>query len=219
MARLDELRTLLAARFPERARASAGVVSTACAALDEAMGGGLPLGRVSEWVAAAPSSGTQLALWQLVGALRAQNQRLALVDAADVFAPEELPEGCLDHLVWVRCRGIESALGAADLLLHDGNFRLVVLDVREVALRSLQAVAVTLWYRLQRTVEETGTAFLACTPRPLVPSAAVRLSFASPSLSLGARLRPSTALLAELAPERVRGRLADEAQPRLARTA
>ncbi|WP_404420436.1 hypothetical protein [Nibricoccus sp. IMCC34717] len=217
--RVTALRSLLASRFPERARTSAGVVSTACAALDDAMGGGLPLGRVSEWVAAAPSSGTQLALWQLVCALRAQNQRLALVDAAEVFAPEELPEGCREHLVWVRCRGIEPALGAADLLLHDGNFRLVVLDVREVATRSLQAVAATLWYRLQRTVEETGTAFLACTPVPLVPSAAVRLSFHSPSLPLGARLQPSADLLAGLAPERVRGRNADAAPERLARTA
>ncbi|MDX2187955.1 MAG: hypothetical protein SFV32_13555 [Opitutaceae bacterium] len=216
MSQLDSLRALLAARFPERTRTPAGVISSGAEALDEAMGGGLPLGRVSEWVASAPSSGTQLSLCHLIAHLRRQNERVALVDAADALAPEEFTECQCEHLVWVRGNGLETSLAAADLLLHDGNFRLVVLDVRDLPAKPLQAMAPTLWYRLQRTAEETGTALLACTPHALVPSAALRLVFPAARLTLADRLRPSAELLRALTPQCARARHASPAPLRLA---
>lgn len=217
MSQLASLRALIATRFPERNRAFAGVLSTGSEALDEAMGGGLPLGCVSEWVAAAPSSGTQLALTEVICSMREKALRLALVDAADTFAPEELPEICREHVVWVRACGLEAALAAADLLLHDGNLRLVILDVRETPARALQAMAQTLWYRLQRTVEDVGAVLLACTPHPLVPSAAVRISFNARPTDLAERLVPSSTLIAGLSPERLRVRAAAQPASRLAR--
>lgn len=207
---IQDLRALLSARFPERKRGLEGVVSTGLANLDEALGGGVPLGRLTEWVAGRPGCGTQLALLSLLLACRQACLRVALIDPAECFAPEAMPQEAHQHLVWVRGGDLAAALGAADLLLHDGNLRLVVLDVRGVSDKQLRRWPATGWYRLQRAAEETGAALLCCTPGVTVPSAAVRLEFSEPVLGLADRLRPSSEVARRLAPVRARSVAAPE---------
>ena len=145
---IADLRQLLAARFPEKTEKPAGLVPTGVRAIDEALGGGLPAGRLTELVAAAPGCGGQLVLAQLLATTRAARQRVALIDGADAFAPEAVSPDTLRHLVWVRCRTLDQTLGVADLLVRDGNYAAVVLDLCGCPERALRRTPATLWHRL-----------------------------------------------------------------------
>ena len=134
---------MLAARFPHAAGKPAGGVPTGVAALDEALGGGLPIGRLTELVVEIPGCGGQSVLAQLLRTTRAARQRVALVDAADSFAPEAFSADALRHLVWVRCANLEQTLAAADLLVRDANYAVVVLDLGGCAERVLRRTPAT----------------------------------------------------------------------------
>jgi hypothetical protein len=199
-ATLAVLRSLLAARFPEKTRKPGGFVPTGLAAVDEVLGGGLAAGRLTEFVSAAPSSGGQLVLAGLLSATRTARQRVALVDAADGFAPEAVPADELRHLVWVRGRGATAALAAGDLLVRDGNYAVIALDLRGLAGRVLRKQPATAWYRLQRAAESGAAAVLVLTPYPLVPAVPWRLVLRS-SLTLEHARWPRPALAAGLTVE------------------
>jgi len=202
-ATLAALRSLLAARFPEKARKTGGGPATGVAAVDEALGGGLPAGRLTELVAA-PGGGAQLVLAGLLASTRGARQRLALVDGADGFAPDAVPADHLRHLVWVRCRTADEAFAAGDLLVRDGNYAAVVLDLRGLALRALRRRPAAAWYRLQRAAEGGAAAVLVLSPGPLVPAAPCRLGLRAP-LALADRRVPRAALAAGLAVDLGRG--------------
>jgi hypothetical protein len=65
---------------------------------------------------------------------------------------------------------------AADLLLRDGNFPLVVLDLVLNAPEELRKIPQTNWYRLQRLVEAAPAAFLVLTRTSIISSAQLKLS-------------------------------------------
>ena len=207
---LADLRQLLAARFPEKAGKPAGLVPTGVRAIDEALGGGLPAGRLTELVAAAPGRGGQLVLAQLLATTRAARQRVALIDGADAFAPESVPPDALRHLVWVRCRTLEQALGAADLLVRDGNYAVTVLDLCGCLERALRRTPATLWHRLHRAAENGG-AVLVKTPRPLVPAVPWRLVLQTPPGPMDRRL-PQEALADRITVEIARGHASEAAE-------
>ncbi len=173
--KLATLRQLLAERFPTASRHSGGCVPTGVPAIDEALGGGLPGGLLTEVVSAGPGTGGQFLLAWLLAATRASRLRAALIDAADGFAPETVPEDELRHLVWVRPRGLEQAFGAADILARDGNYAVVALDLRGLPEKALRRQPAAAWFRLQRAVEGGAAALLVQTEFPLVPSAPWRL--------------------------------------------
>lgn len=202
---LAALRHLLAERFPSAHRTTArACLPTGLKTFDDPTGGGLPLAALTELVAA-PSCGSQLLLGQLLAATRARRQRAALVDPLDHFDPESHPPTHLEHLVWARGGDVPTALTVTDLLARDANLGLVMLDLRNAALRDLRRVPAPLWYRLQRAVEDTELALLVITPRPLVPSAALRLELTTPHpLAALAQDRPD--LLPHLIPHLARHR-------------
>jgi hypothetical protein len=172
---VSALRSLLAARFPERTRRPQGGVPASVRPVDDALGGGLPAGRLTELVSGVPSGGGQTVLASLIAATQAARQRIALVDGSDAFAPEAVPGDMLRHLVWVRCRTPEQAFAAADILVRDGNYAVVVLDLRGCAERALRRTPASLWYRLQRAAEGGSVAVLVQTQSPLVPAVPMRL--------------------------------------------
>ena len=172
-ANIPALRQLLAARFPTAVRAPASVFPVGWPALDEALGG-LPKGALTEVICAAPSCGGQLLLGQLLRQTRAQNVRVALIDAHDAFDPCSWPPDWLAHLVWVRARTVGDAMQVADLFARDANLGLVVLDPRHATERELQRIPATQWYRLQRAVEQSNAPFVVKTPLARVPSAQLR---------------------------------------------
>jgi hypothetical protein len=191
---VSALRSLLAARFPERPRRLAGGPAAAVRAIDDALGGGLPAGRLTELVSAVPSGGGQTVIARLLGAAQDARQRVALIDGADGFAPGEMPGEALRHLVWVRCRAPGEAFSAADILVRDGNYAAVVLDLRGCAERVLRRTPASTWYRLQRAAEGGCVAVLVQTTSPLVPAVPWRLVLETPfSLADAGALREAVA--------------------------
>jgi hypothetical protein len=168
-------------------------VPAAVRTVDDALGGGLPAGRLTELVSAVPSSGGQTVVARLLEATRVARQRMALVDGADGFAPEAVPAGVLGHLVWVRCRAPEQAFAVADILVRDGNYAAVVLDLRGCAERILRRTPSSAWYRLQRAAEGGSVAVLVQTTSPLVPAVPWRLVLGAP-LSLADAAVPREAV-------------------------
>ena len=201
---LAALRSLLAAHFPEKNRKPAGIVPSGVAALDRALGGGLPSGQLTELVSPKPSSGGQFVLGRLLLATRQLRQRIALIDGADGFAPEAHPADALRHLIWVRCHATAEALAAADLLVRDGNYAVLAIDLRGLAEKSLRQQPASTWYRLQRAAEISPAAVLILTPFALVPAVPWRLELTSP-LPLAARRQSQEMIAARLAVVLTRG--------------
>ena len=200
---VSALRSLLAARFPEKARKPCGGVPVSVPAIDDALGGGLPAGRLTELVSAVPSGGGQTVVAKLLAATQAARQRIALVDGSDAFAPCAVPEDLLRHLVWVRCRTPEQAFAAADILVRDGNYAVVVLDLRGCAERVLHRTPAATWYRLQRAAEASSVAVLVQTQSLLVPAVPWRLVLGTPlSLARTGEPRESVAGRLEVRTER-----------------
>jgi hypothetical protein len=191
---ITELRELLAAKYPQLPLRRAGSFVTGIPRLDALLGEGLPLGAITEVVS---EGGGGLLLATLLTASASRCTFLALIEAGDSFDAAAWPQDKLARLLWVRGGTAERALKAADLLLRDGNLPLVVLDLRASPLAEARRIPATSWYRLQRVVEPTATAFVVLTPQRLVSSARARLQLEA-RFSLDAFERRQTELLAEL---------------------
>ena len=127
---LSALRQELARVVPALPPSSGGVV-TGHGALDLALGGELPRGRVTE-ISGLPGSGRTTLLRRLVAAAVNADLTVGYVDADRTMTPQDwadlaLPEP--DRGLWV-VRPPDPARGAwcADVLLRSGAFPMVVLD-------------------------------------------------------------------------------------------
>jgi len=174
--KLIDLRHLLAERFPQTFTPAADRLATGLPAIDETIGGGLPKNAITELSSPNPSAGSALLLYALLQNAQRAGYFLALVDGQDSFDPHPLDAVSLGRLLWVRCRKAFEAVQAADLLLRDGNFPLVVLDLVLNAPEELRKIPQTSWYRLQRLVEAAPAAFLVLTRTSLISSAQLKLS-------------------------------------------
>jgi hypothetical protein len=170
-----ELRNLLAERFPQRRIPPQARIATGIPPLDDAVGGGLSKGAITELTSPNVSAGTALLIARLLETAHQERFFLALIDGRDSFDPQPLGNVRLRNLLWVRCRKTVEAIKAADLLLRDGNFPIVVLDLVLNAADELRKIPQTSWYRLQRLVEPAPTAFLVLTRRSIISSAQTKL--------------------------------------------
>ena len=105
----------------------------------------------------------------------AQCRPVALIDGRDSFDPQPLGNACLRHLLWVRCNKAFEAIKAADLLLRDGNFTLLIVDLVLNPPEELRKIPQTSWYRLQRLVEPTSAVCLVLTRQSMVGSAQLKI--------------------------------------------
>jgi hypothetical protein len=145
-------------------------LSTGLPALDGAVEGGLPRGRVTELAGPSGAGRTGIAFAIAAHATRA-GETIAWVDAEDALDPDAAVDTgvVLARTLWVRPRHPDDALRAAELLLRAGGFGLVTLDLGVLPARSGAAPAVT---RLARAAEASRTALLVLTPEPTVGAAA-----------------------------------------------
>jgi hypothetical protein len=139
------------------------------------MAGGLPKGAITELITPKISAGSASLIAGLLQSAEQGRYFLALIDGRDSFDPQPLGHSCLRHLLWARCGKAIEAIKAADLLLRDGNFPLVVLDLVLNAAEELRKIPQTNWYRLQRLVEPTSTVFLVLSRRSMVGSAQMKI--------------------------------------------
>jgi len=171
------------------------------AALDAALGGGLPRGQVSE-LTGPPSSGRTTVAWTWLGAATARGESVALIDTFDRFDPFTGSQCGLElsRVLWVRGQAITRTAGAIDpawlpgaravegpgtllertidrslkalnLVLQSRVCTAVLLDMADVPLAGIRRVPATTWMRLQRIVEGSDMACLLMGPVPLSRSA------------------------------------------------
>ena len=180
-AKIVDLRKLLAERFPHPSFTTASCLITGLPFLEESIGGGLPRGAITELISPGTSAGSASLIHALVHCAYRDNYFLALIDGGDSFDPCGLNNASLQHLLWVRCSKAFEAVKAADLLLRDGNFPLVIVDLVLNAPDELHKIPQTNWYCLQRLVEMVPTACLVLTRYEMVGSAQVKLVLESSS--------------------------------------
>ena len=177
--KIVDLRKLLAERFPHTlVPAATRRLITGLSFLDQAIGGGLPKGAITELISAQISAGSASLIQALLQAAHRNRYFLALIDGRDSFDPSgsgRPGNGCLSYLLWVRCTKALEAIKAADLLLRDGNFPLVIVDLVLNAPQELRKISQTSWYRLQRLVESAPTACLVLTRLGMVSSAQLKI--------------------------------------------
>jgi len=174
--RIIDLRKLLAERFPQEVLPLADRLVTGLRFFDQTLEGGLPKGCITELTSAPPSAGSASIIAALLQRAGCDRSFIALIDGRDSFDPQSIGGDPLRHLLWVRCRTATEAMQAADLLLRDGNFPLVILDLVLNSVAELRKIPSSNWYRLQRLVEPAPTAFLVLTPRSMISSAQWKLT-------------------------------------------
>ena len=174
-AKIIDLRKLLAERFPHPALTTATRLFTGLPFLDQPTGGGLPRGAITELISPRTSAGSASLIQALIHGAYRDNYFVALIDGRDSFDPCGLDNFSLRHLFWVRCSKASEAIKAVDLLLRDGNFPLVIIDLVLNSPEDLRKIPQTNWYRLQRLVEVVPTACLVLTRYEMVGSAQLKL--------------------------------------------
>ena len=136
----------------------------------------LPRGAITE-VLGEPSTGRTALAHSLLATATKGGEIAALVDCDDAFDPASSRNAGTDlgKLLWVQCgHRLESALKAADLILHNGGFGLILLDLCDTAPTALQRVPTSYWYRFQRAVENTPTIFLILARQSVARSSSAR---------------------------------------------
>ena len=170
-----DLRNLLAERFPHAPAPAGTLLITGLSFLDRAIGGGFPKGAITELISPQPSAGSASLIHVLLHAAQRDRYFLALIDGRNSFDPQPLGNACLRHLLWVRCTSAFEAIKAADLLLRDGNFPLMIVDLVLNTPEELRKIPQTSWYRLQRLAEAAPTACLVLSRQSMVSSAQLKI--------------------------------------------
>ena len=155
------------------------VAATGVRDVDALLGGGLPVGAISELTGPQSSGRTSLAL-AFVAQRTADEQVCAWVDSDDAFDPESAaPSGVnLQHLLWVRCRNysekeraavsaksvasknrpwtrLDQALRATDLLLQAGGFAAIILDLGDTEPEHGIRIPLATWFRFRQAADQS----------------------------------------------------------------
>jgi hypothetical protein len=175
-AAIIDLRKALAARFPHPSLPAATVLPTRVDFLDQIAGrGGLPKSAITELISPRASAGSASLIQALLRSAQRDRHFVALIDGSDSFDPGSSDNSGLSHLLWVRCRKAFDAIKAADLLLRDGNFPLVIVDLVLNAPDEIRKIPETSWYRLQRLAEAVPSACLVIDRHSTVSSAQLKI--------------------------------------------
>src|SRR5213592_1981171 len=173
--KIIDLRNLLAIRFPQAPMLAGTRLITGSASIDQPIGGGLPKGAITELISPRGSAGSASLIHTFIHGAYRDKYFVALIDGRDSFDPCGLTNSILRQLLWVRCTKALEAVKAADLLLRDGNFPLVIVDLILNSPEELRKIPQTTWYRLQRLVESVPTACLVINRQGIVSSAQLKI--------------------------------------------
>lgn len=107
-------------------------------------------------------SGRTSLLISALASRTAADEACALIDGRDAFDPYSAAQAGVElkRLLWVRCKNIEQALRATDLLLQSGGFGMVALDLGDIPAETVRYVPLNVWFRFRRAVEDTPTIFV-----------------------------------------------------------
>jgi recombination protein RecA len=143
------------------------VFPTGIVAIDREIAG-IPKGALTQVCAPVASmSGRTTLLLSLLAQVTHKEQYCAVVDANDCFDPESADAVgvCLSRLLWVRCGGrgmkaVEQAFKAADILIQNGGFGVIALDLGNVDEKLIRKIPLTTWFRFARVMEALPTALV-----------------------------------------------------------
>ena len=145
------------APFAYRDRRFVETVPAGIAEIDS-IAGGLPRGGLTE-ICGPPCSGRTTLLFSALASRAANAEVCALIDGHDSFDPHSAEAAGVElkQLLWVRCRDINQALRATDLLLQAGGFGMIAVDLSDIAPQTVRYVPLNAWFRFRRAVEGTPT--------------------------------------------------------------
>jgi len=156
----------VSAPFTYRDRKIMETVSAGIPEIDS-LTGGLPRGGLTE-ICGPPCSGRTSLLVSALAERTAREEVCALVDGRDSFDPHsaEAAGVALNHLLWVRCRNIDQAFRATDLLIQGGGFGLIALDLSDIPPETVRYIPLNAWFRFRRAVEDTPTILVILEQEP-----------------------------------------------------
>ncbi len=134
---------------------------------------GLDRGTIVEASGARSSGKTSICMHILAQATQG-GEVCAVVDLHNSFHPDSAAATGvqLERVLWVRAKcNPEYTMRAADLLLHAGGFGVILLDLSEAPVRTLNRIPVSYWYRFQRAIQNTPTILLICADTPQAKAA------------------------------------------------
>lgn len=140
---------------------------TGIATIDREIGG-IPKGALTQICAPVGiTSGRTSLLLSLLAQVTGKEQFCAVVDASDSFDPESAHAVgvCLSRLLWVRCiqrgmKAVEQAFKSADILIQNGGFGVIAIDLGNVDERLIRKIPLTTWFRFARVMEALPTALV-----------------------------------------------------------
>jgi hypothetical protein len=193
-----EIEHKLAGRFPAALTPPTRTVRE-CATvgipeIDALLGGGLPIGAISEIIGPASSGRTCLAL-SFVAQRTNAGHVCAWVDVGNALDPESAA-ACgvnLRRLLWVRCQGVvvqakgkpwvplDRALRATDLLLQAGGFAAIVVDMGDLVPEQCRRIPLATWYRFRQAADQSRTSLITLGKAAYAQASAAVVLGCSPS--------------------------------------
>ncbi len=214
-----EIEHALQDRFPAALTPMPRVIrdfaATGVSPIDALLGGGLPIGAISELTGPHSSGRTSLAL-AFLAQRSAEEQSCAWVDSEDALDPESAAANgvSLRHLLWVRCKNVsvqartltlsksaalkskpwtrlDQALRATDLLLQAGGFAAIVLDLGDTEPEHGMRIPLATWFRFRQAANRTRCSLVVLGKVAYAQSSAALVLECSP---LHAKITGETAL-------------------------
>ena len=153
------------------------LLPTGLAALDRALGGGLPTGRLTE--VQAPGGGHGSLLVSLAARATSRGGTIAWIDPGgflDIRAAQRAG-AVLERILWVRPQNVAQAVRAVDLILGADGFELAILDLASLPAGAWRAqlrepgfrLDGAAWNRLVRRAQLQDIALVVASDRDLVP--------------------------------------------------
>jgi recombination protein RecA len=130
--------------------------------------GGIPRGVITE-ITGPASSGRTTLLHSILAGMTARGEACALVDPGDAFDPSsaDAAGAALNHLLWIRCgKHKNDALRVTDLLLQNGGWGMIVLDLADVDPQDARRIPLHTWHRFRLAIENKPTVFLVMGKQP-----------------------------------------------------
>ena len=153
------------------------------ARIDAILGGGFPIGAITEITGQNCSGRTSLAL-TFIARCTQEGSMCAWVDSSDTLDPESAAAAgiVLSRLLWVRCgtvqkehkpwTALDQALRAIDLLLQVGGFKVILLDLGDIAEQFGYRIPLATWFRFRQAADRTRCCLLVLGKRSYAQSSA-----------------------------------------------
>src|SRR6476660_295902 len=187
-------------------RSTPEVFQTGIPAIDRETGG-VPKGALTQICAPAGiTSGRTSLLLSLLAQVTAKEQFCALVDPSDCFDPESADAVgvCLSRLLWARCidrgmKAVEQAFKSADILIQNGGFGVIAIDLGNVDEKLIRKILLTTWFRFARVMEALPSALVILLPYSAAQScAALTLNLAASAQWSGVEAISHTQLISRV---------------------